>query len=216
MKIFILTLLFLIGFQRLQAQNDSLKANTIKACDDYNKGVTYSFQLGIWKSLGLLDTSLNTNPDFGFKWQFPISKTLKLEFGANFNIPINAKSFKYYLGDSIFTVKSKGGVNGLMGFWIAHENRIKTSIIFDKYFGIGFGFISTNKKKKQVRSRYEDYWYSVNTFNFNFGLGLRKIVSAKGSLGCFIEYNYAPYSWFGRVKSDFENSYLITGVSYRF
>ena len=209
--IFIISLIAQLSY----GQSDKETSDTISEYEYWNKGMIFSIQGGIWKPIGNLDRTFNINPNFGFKWGLPITKQLRIELGMSINIPINSEEFEYITDDSSFIANSRITVNGVLGLWINHENRLGKELFFDKYFGVGVGFIQTDQKKPNPSS--ENYnWYGVETTNFNFGLGLRRIAFRKRSIGICIEYNFVPYQWFGHVDNDFGNSSIVTGIYYKF
>ena len=213
-KIFILLILS-FTFHLTYGQSDEESSDTISEYEYWNYGMTFTIQGGIWKPIGSLDRTFNINPNIGFRWGSPITKQLRIEAGTSINIPINSEPFEYFTDDSTFIAKSKNTVNGVLGLWISHEHRISKKLFFDKYFGLGVGFIQTDKKKPNPTSE-NDNWYGVETTNFNFGLGLRMIAFRKRSIGLYIEYNFVPYPLFGRVDKDFGNSSIVSGIYYRF
>ena len=117
--------------------------------------------------------------------------------------------------DSILNVTSKRTVNGVIGAWISHESQLANQYFFDKYIGIGFGLINTDRKKENSTGQNDDF-YGIETINLSVGIGLRKKIFKRNSLGFLVKFNYAPYSIFKKVKSDFGNSYLTAGIGYRF
>jgi len=197
-------------------QSNKVESDTISEYEYWNYGMTFTIQGGLWKPVGNLDRTFNLNPNIGIKWGFPITKQLRIEAGTSINIPLSSEPFDYYINDdSSFIANSKNTVNGILGLWINHENRFGKKFFLDKYFGLGIGFIQTDKKKLNPTSE-NDNWYGVETVNFNFGLGIRKIAFRKRSIGIFFEYNFAPYPVFSRVNKNFGNSSIITGLLYRF
>lgn len=199
----------------IDAQNKKIQTDTLTEYDYWNYGITCTIQGGIWKPLGSLQETFSLNPNIGFKWGFPITRQIRIAFGASINIPIDSEPFDFFIDDSTHQVNSQNTANGIFGFWIGHETQLKEKYFFDKYIGIGVGFIQTDKKKENPSDE-NDNLHSVQTINLNFGIAVRRKVFRKRSLGFFLEYNYAPYHMLNRVKKDFGNSYLLTGITYRF
>jgi len=196
-------------------QNNKELSDSISEYEYWNYGMSITIQGGIWKPLGNLDRTFDLNPNIGLKWGLPITKQLRIELGTSINIPINSESFEYTTDDTTFIANSKNTVNGFLGLWVSNENRISTKLILNKYFGLGIGFIQTNNKEPTLKNGNGNN-YSIETVNLNFGIGLRKIVFIKRSIGLYLEYNFSPYSLFGKVNNNFGYSSIITGVSYRF
>jgi len=212
MKKLLLFCLFLVSLQSAKCQMDSTKlANYTK----WNSGVTFTIQVGSWEPLGNLKNTFRTNFNIGAKAGFPLLSKVRFDIGFSINVPQQAKPFMYYADDTTFLAWSSNTVNGMLGFWFAHEQQLGHTFFFDKYAGFGIGFIQTTSKRRPCKTC-EEETYSVDTAIVNVGLSLRKIVSRRSSLGIYVEYNFAPYSLFGRVKNEFGTSYLISGVSIRF
>ncbi len=196
-------------------ENNTIKHDTISEYDYWNYGMTFNIQVGAWIPIGNLKKTFKTNPSISFKISTPISKKLRIEFGSTINVPLNSEPFEYFDKEESFFVKSKNTINGTLGVWVSHENKLTKKYLLNKYFGIGVGFIQTDKKKLNSKKE-NDNWYSVETINFNFGFAFRKVAFKKRPIGIFIEYNFTPYQIFKNVKKDFGNSSLNTGISYRF
>ncbi|MDD4991654.1 MAG: hypothetical protein PHR83_05400 [Paludibacter sp.] len=206
----LLTILTISHFSFGQLKNVELE-DSLKRYDNIGHGIAISFQSGIWVPIGKLSKIFNLEPNIGSKLSYPINQYLRLDLGIIFNFPTTSKGYNFHVNDSTFRVKTNSG-NAILGLWINHENEIKRSIYFDKYFGIGYGFIGTDLLNKNSRN---DKYYDVETVNFNLGLGIRKMFRKEDSFGLFMELNFAPYSLFGRVDDNFGNSYIITGIYYK-
>lgn len=197
-------------------QSAGIESDTIPEYDYWNYGMTFTIQAGVWKPIGNLDKIFNVNPNIGGRAGFPISQYLRLEIGASLNIPLNSESYTYYAKSDTLIANSKKELNGILGVWIGHEKKIAKKLFFDKYLGVGVGMLGTGLEKPESEQSENNKWYGVETINFNFGLSLRHIIFRKRSVGLFFEYNFAPYNMFGRVDRGFGNSFLITGLLFRF
>jgi len=192
-------------------QNKNTVTNSTLEYDNWNYGITYSIEAGIWQPLGNLNNTFKTNPNIGLKFGFPISKPFRIELGTSVNIPINSEPFLYTTNDTSFNAHSINTVNGILGLWVSHEKRIKKNVFIDKYFGLGLGLIQTGEENIK-----DNNYYTIETINFNLGVKLRRIIFKKRSIGIFMDYNFAPFSLFKKVNDNFGNSYLTSGISYRF
>lgn len=206
---------FIFFISIINGQENIIKNDSISEYEYWNSGMIFTVQLGVWKPIGDLKKTFNINPSVGFKVSLPVNKKVRIGVGTKINIPLKSEPFMLLDDGKSFLVKSRNTVNGILGPWISYENRIGEIFFIDKYFGIGVGFIQTDKKKENSTNE-NDNWYGVETINFNFGLAIRKIALKKRSIGIFFEYDYSPYSLFRKVKKDFGDSSIGLGINYRF
>jgi hypothetical protein len=183
--------------------------------DSWNTGITFTLQLGAYVPISKLSNTLNPSPSIGFLFGLPITKRFRLDLGTSIFVPINSNRFRYSLPDTVLFAKPSL-VCGVLGIYATHSNQINQKYFLDKIFGIGLGFIQTDKKIEKPQNE-DKRNRSLETINLSFGLSVRKIVLKKRSIGLNISYNYTPYHLFqNRVNKDFGSQSFFTGLTYRF
>jgi len=204
-----LSLILIRGY----SQADTLTSPT--ECDYWNSGITFTLQTGVWTPLGNLSHTLSSSPSIGLLFGVPITKRLRFDLGTNIFVPINSNRFSYRLPDTVLLARPSL-VCGVLGLWVTHTDQIKPKYFFDKIFGLGLGFIQTDKDIPNPQSK-EHTNYSLETMNFSFGFNVRKIVLKRRSIGLNVTYNFTPYSLFQNyVDKDFGSGSLLTGLIYKF
>ncbi|MFV0469194.1 MAG: hypothetical protein ACK5MK_09745 [Dysgonomonas sp.] len=170
---------------------------------------SFSVQAGALFPLGNLNSAFGTSPYVAAKFGVSDIKTgFRFDFGFGIGFPCNSSEFEYYDNGYSFPTKTSSILN--ISLWCGHEQKMMKNVYMEKYIGIGLGAMQTDTKKEVSDDEY-DQWYSAETINLNLGVGIRY-----KKIGCFIEYNYAPYSIAGKVRSSYGNSYLTTGISFKF
>jgi hypothetical protein len=212
MRYLLIILLLLLFSQFSQGQLFYRESGPETDYDFWDKDMFFTIQTGIWQPLEKLDRNFDMTPNLGFRWGLQIDTKLILQMGASMNFPATSEPFDYTVNGSTYRAKSNNDVNGLLGAWLIQQNNIGQNFIFENYYGLGLTFINTNVAKEKNKN---DGWYDVECFNLSIGFDLSRKMFYNDAIGIFLEYNFAPYFLFGRVRREFGSRYLITGLSYK-
>jgi len=165
----------------------------------------FEIQAGTWLPLGALRHTYKVAPSVGMYLGIPFNDRIALDLGMYAAFPIQSKHFDYYRGQYILNAKIHAllGVNLRLRF----QQELSKNWYLTPYIGIGAHGLITNLKKNHD----EDSNYEMTTLDAFGGINLRY-----KSFGIFVEYHQVPYSISDRVRSDFGNSVINTGLMFAF
>jgi len=177
--------------------------------------IDLEFEAGGWYPLGNLRNTFESGVSIGGRMGVPLKYNLRVDVGAHFNTPSQAENILYEIGDTVMVLNGARTYTFLFGTRLAHSTEIGDHFLLESAFGIGLGLITSNQPRIETGPNFDDH-YRIGTVQITAGASVHRKIGKTKTLGFFADYNFAPYSLFGRVDRNFGHSYVRTGVSMRF
>jgi len=167
----------------------------------------WEVKAGAWMPMGNLQNTFNVAPSVGAFLGVPIRTDMAIDFGVQLAFPINSGHFDYYYKKEFYDRAKARDIINISLRW-HYQKEMARNVYWTSYLGAGLNALGTNLKKDDYEDNTKDTWHSVETIGLFGGVSIRY-----KKLGCFLEYQYAPYSIASKVRSNFGHSAIHTGVS---
>ena len=166
--------------------------------------------MGVWEPLARKVQIFKAAPTFRFGAEVAISNRLLLRGGVTVTWIQNSREYSYRVDGQDFSTKTSQTGSANIGVDVIRQFHLKPfRIIFEPFIGLGVSNFYTEIPHKKFKDRSYEVVSPVAT------LGFAVTQRSKWSginYGYFVEYNYAPYHWFGKVTKAFGNKSLRAGV----
>lgn len=173
----------------------------------------FNIQAGAWFPLGNLTSTFFTSFHLGLRYAFPIiNENNFIDMGTSVVLPRCNKPFQFY--DASYTSSTAGDdidryytskVYYLLDFnlWYRHQKQLSTHVYWDKYIGMGYDMLFSDRKTYGGRLR-------TGSSSIKCGADIRY-----QAIGAFLEFNYIFYNRLNELPNDFGGAILIAGINIR-
>ena len=182
---------------------------TEKENEESKKLITpWEVRAGAWMPMGRLTNAFRVAPSIGAFVGIPIRSDMAIDLGFQFAVPVSPRHFNYYRKNRFYDTTKAEAIASISLRW-RYQKIMAPNVYFTPYVGAGLNTLQTGLKKEN--SDENDTYHYVETIGLFGGVSLRY-----KKVGCFIEYQYAPYSIADKVEDNFGNSAVNMGLSFFF
>jgi len=167
-----------------------------------------SIQLGTKCPVGSLARVFDPSPYLSIRTPFYYEESLGsmtlFELGASYALSFNPKEIQLAYDNE--RVKALG--IGDVGMWYRYKKKIKKDVFVNRYVGMGWNYIATDKKDT-YGDQYDTYTSRtlINAFFINTGIDVQY-----KRFGILVEMNNAFYNWWKESKKSLGGLSLNIGL----
>lgn len=169
---------------------------------------TVEIRAGSLIPLGKQSKVYKAAPSINMFIGFPIKPRMAIDLGFQLAFPVKKKYFEFHYDRLIYDVKADMLVG--VGLRWRYEQEVARNVYFTNYLGLGLAALQTDLEKDDWDDETDKY-HSAETLWLFGGVSLRY-----KKVGCFLEYNYTPYSTSNKIKKNFGNSAINIGAMVAF